>query len=77
MFHEFVEHATELPYRAALWLLVLLADMMAEDAEVIRHLGCGWGDVSRAVTFNPVRVTMKQCLAVLANRPLRKRYFGF
>ena len=47
MFHEFVEHGTELPYRAALWLLVLLADMMAEDTEAIRHLGYGWGDVIR------------------------------
>lgn len=77
MFYEFLEHATELPYRAALWLLVVMGDELAEGATAIRHLGYRWYDASRAVTFNPARLEMKRLLAVLANRPLRKRYFGF
>jgi hypothetical protein len=54
-----------------------MGDELAEGAMAIRHLGYRWYDASRAVTFNPARLEMKRLLAVLANRPLRKRYFGF
>ena len=49
---------------------------MSEKGAVIRHLS-KWDRTSKQVLFNEGRTAMKRLYAVMANRRLRERYFGF
>ena len=76
MFYEFMRNATQIPWRAAIELIREVGDEMSEKGAVIRHLG-KWDRTSKQVLFNEGRTAMKRLYAVMANRRLKERYFGF
>lgn len=77
MFHEFMDNREELDYRAALELFRQLLDENREKGKVIKLITGRWELASRKLTHNPTRMKIKRYLAVMANRKLRKKYFGF
>ncbi len=78
MFYDFVEHISQPEYAAAIELLHQIA-----DAEENRNIGkvihkSRFSDMkSKNATGNAGRIQIKRLYAVLANKPLRKMYFGF
>lgn len=77
MFYEFLQNAIDKRYIAAIKLLERLALENREKGKVIEKIKSWWDITSRNVTHNEGRLVMKRYLSVMANRELRKRYFGF
>ena len=78
MFYDFVEHISQPEYRAAIELIHQIADAEENrEAGKISNYG-GIGDnKSKNVTGNSGRIQIKRLYAVLANKQLRQKYFGF
>ena len=78
MFYDFVEHISQKEYAAAVELLRQIA-----DAEENRKIGkvirsSRYSDMkSNNVTGNAGRLQIKRLYAIMANKPLRQKYFGF
>lgn len=78
MFYDFVEHISQPEYRAAIELIHQIA-----DAEENRKIGkvihkSRFSDMkSKNATGNAGRIQIKRLYAVLTNRQLRQKYFGF
>lgn len=78
MFYDFVEHISQKEYAAAIELLRQTA-----DAEENRKIGkviqsSRYSDMkSKNATGNAGRIQIKRLYAVLANKLLRQKYFGF
>lgn len=66
MFDEFLDHTDRLPYKAAVEMLSYLTDMEKEE-----------NPLKNVAISIPVVTLTKRFLAVLANIPLRKKYFEF
>ena len=64
MFDEFQDHTDRLPYKAAVEMLSYLKDMEKEEKPL-----------KKVAISIPVVTLTKRFLAVLANIPLRKKYF--
>lgn len=80
MFYEFLQNSTKKEYVAAVELLKILADSeeYRKAGEVIKYVkACGWDITSKNVTHNSARIGLKRYLSVMANKQLRKNYFGF
>lgn len=77
MFYDFISNSHRKKYRAAVSLLKELSDENWEEGKAIRFLKHNWDLTSRKVTFNPGRLNIKRYMSILANIPLRKKYFGF
>ena len=78
MFYDFVEHISQPEYIAGIELIHQVADAEENRATgKISNYG-GIGDTkSKNVTGNAGRIQIKRLYAVLANKPLRQKYFGF
>lgn len=78
MFYDFVEHISQPEYIAGIELIHQVADAKENrEAGKISNYG-GIGDTkSKNVTGNAGRIQIKRLYAVLANKPLRQKYFGF
>ena len=78
MLYDFVEHISQKEYSAAIELLRQIA-----DAEENRKIGkviykSRYSDMkSKNATGNAGRIQIKRLYAVLANKQLRQKYFGF
>lgn len=78
MFYDFVEHISQPEYRAAIGLIHRIA-----DEEENRKIGkvvhkSRFSDMkSKNATGNAGRIQIKRLYAVLANKLLRQKYFGF
>lgn len=77
MFYEFLQNSSRREYRAAVELLKKIADENREEGKIIEKAGYSWSIASRNVTHNAARLRLKRYLAVMANKKLRKKYFGF
>lgn len=80
MFYEFLQNSTKKEYVAAVELLKILADSeeYRKAGEVIKYVKpIGWDMTSKNVTQNSARIGLKRYLSVMANKQLRKNYFGF
>ncbi len=79
MFYEFIEHAQDDRYLAAVELLREIGDSEENRkiGSVIEYASGDWSIEPRKVTHNQARMKIKRYLAVMANRKLRKEYFGF
>lgn len=76
MFYEFIENSEKMEYKAAVGLLRFLAKVNAEQGKIIEKCS-SWTTASKNITFNNGRLSIKQYLAVMANKKLREEYFGF
>ena len=78
MFYDFVEHISQPEYIAGIELIHQIADAEENrEAGKISNYG-GIGDTkSKNVTGNSGRIQIKRLYAVLANKQLRQKYFGF
>lgn len=77
MFYEFLQNGRDKRYVAAVRLLGRLVQENREKGKVIEHMHMGWDITSRNVTHNEGRMAIKRYLSVMANKALRKQYFGF
>ena len=80
MFYEFLQNSTKKEYVAAVELLKILADSeeYRKAGEVIKYVkAMDWDMTSKNVTHNSARIGLKRYLSVMANKQLRKNYFGF
>lgn len=77
MFYEFLMNSKDMNYYAAIKLLKRLSDENKENGKIINVIRGSWSIESKNVIFNAGRRRMKRYLAVLANKKLRKKYFGF
>lgn len=77
MFYEFIQNGYKKEYRAAIELLRQLTEENKEEGKIIESLQSSWELVSRKITHNTGRLRLKRYLAVMANRKLRQKYFGF
>lgn len=77
MFYEFLQNGSKREYRAAVELLKEIADENREEGKIIEKSRYSWDITSRNVTHNIGRLRLKRYLAVMANKKLRKKYFGF
>lgn len=77
MFYEFLLHADDENFYAAILLLKELANENKEDGKIIEILSGRWELKSKNVTFNIGRRRLKRYLAVMANKKIREKYFGF
>ncbi len=78
MFREFIRHSRKKEYVAALELYKELAAENWKTGKVAGEIEENyWLLASRTERCNPGRMAMKRYLSVMANRKLRKRYFGF
>ena len=76
MFYEFIENKEKVEYRAAAGLLYYLLKRYAKEGKVIEK--CGFWDIaSKNIICNEGRMKIKQYLAVMANKKLREKFFGF
>lgn len=76
MFYEFIENKDKVEYRAAAGLLHYLSKRYAKEGKIIEKCG-SWDIASKNVICNEGRMRIKQYLAVLANKKLREKFFGF
>lgn len=76
MFYEFLENNKNIHYVAAVKLFEKILDDNWEAGKIIEKVG-RWEFASKNVTFNEGRVAVKRYLSLLANKRLRKKYFGF
>ena len=76
MFYEFIENKDKVEYRAAAGLLYYLSKRYAKEGKIIEKCG-SWDIASKNVICNEGRMRIKQYLAVLANKKLREKFFGF
>ena len=80
MFYDFIYHGKDADYIAAVKLYKKLADSeeYKKAGEVIKYAkNKSWDMVSRNVTCNKARIRLKRYLSIMANKELRKKYFGF
>lgn len=76
MFYEFLTNNTKKEYRAMLTLMKeILEEEREKEEEIMTNIN--WELTDRNITFNPTRVKMKRFLALLANKELRNKVFGF
>lgn len=76
MFYEFIENKEKMEYRVAAGLLAFVAGVHEEKGKVIEQCN-SWGGASKNIICNGSRMAMKRYLAVMANKKLRRKYFGF
>lgn len=76
MFYEFLKNGHKIEYQAAIELLKNLAKENEEDGSLIKYAR-DWDITSRKITHNMGRLKLKRYLAILANKELRIKYFGF
>ena len=76
MFYEFIENKEKVEYRAAAGLLYYLSKRYATEGKIIEKCG-SWDIASKNVICNKGRMRIKQYLAVMANKKLREKFFGF
>lgn len=76
MFYEFIENKEKVEYRAAAGLLYYLSKRYAKEGKIIEKCG-SWDIASKNVICNEGRMRIKQYRAVLANKKLREKFFGF
>lgn len=77
MFYEFLDNSKNVKYIAAVKLFEKVVEDNKEAGRIIEHAKSSWSFVSKNVTFNEGRVTIKRFLSLMANKKLRKVYFGF
>ena len=77
MFYDFLMNYSDKNYIAAVKLLQEITEENKEAGKIIEKVGFDWDLISKNVTFNEGRRNMKRYLAVMANKKLRKKYFGF
>ena len=77
MFYEFLQNDTDRRYAAAVRQLKILVEENKAAGRIIEKVKPWWEITSRNVTHNKGRLTVKRYLSVMANRKLRKKYFGF
>lgn len=77
MFYEFLQNGKKKEYQAAVELLRKLSDENKEEGSIIEKAGHDWELSSKNVTHNIGRLRIKRYLSVMANKRLRKKYFGF
>ena len=77
MFYEFLMNSKDINYYAAIKLLKRLSDENKDDGKIINVIRSSWSTESKNVIFNAGRRRMKRYLAVMANKKLRRKYFGF
>lgn len=77
MFYEFIEHSKDARYIALVRLFEKVIEENKEAGGIIKYAQGRWEMVSKNVTFNEGRVTIKRFLGFMANRRLRNIYFGF
>lgn len=78
MFYDFVEHISQPEYAAGIELLHQVADTKENrEAGKISNYGGIGNTKSKNVTGNSGRIQIKRLYAVMANKPLRQKYFGF
>lgn len=80
MFYEFLQNSHKKEYLAATELIRFVADHPdnKKAGEIISHAkGKDWDLVSKNVKCNEGRMNVKRILSVMANKKLRKKYFGF
>lgn len=76
MFYEFIENKDHVEYRAAAGLLYYLSKRYAKEGKIIEKCG-SWDIASKNIICNKGRMRIKQYLAVMANKKLREKFFGF
>lgn len=76
MFYEFIENKKKMEYRVAAGLLAFVAGANEETGKVIEQCN-SWSGASKNIICNEARMAMKRYLAVMANKKLRRKYFGF
>jgi hypothetical protein len=76
MFYEFADHTGEIDYRAAIELLRDLSAENIEEGKIVKKTKYNW-EFCRNATHNIARLRLKRYLSVMANKKLRKLYFGF
>lgn len=64
-------------YIAAVRLLEEVSRENMEKGKIIEKVRVYWDITGRDITHNAGRMAMKRYLSVMANRKLRKKYFGF
>lgn len=76
MFDEFTDHISQKKYCAAIQLIKEIADFDAnrQAGKIIHGRESDW---NKNVIENKGRLSIKRIYAVLANKKLRKKYFGF
>lgn len=77
MFYEFIEKSKDLRYIAAIKLFEQVIEANKKDGKIIDYAENRWGLISKNVTFNEGRVTIKRFISLMANNKLRKKYFDF
>ena len=78
MFYEFVEHISQREYSSAIELIRTVANDVEnrKAGKIIEKRRNGYF-CSKNVIENEGRVQVKRLFAVLANKALRRKYFGF
>lgn len=79
MFTEFAAHVNEKEFLAAtkLFRRLMEQDSYRTFGAVIERVNGSWDIADRRLTYNPARLSLKRYLSVMANKPLREKYFGF
>ncbi len=77
MFYEFVRNGGKKKYAAAVELYKELARENWEEGKILQKDDRDWSGIGKSVRCNPGRTRLRRYLGVMANRKLRKRYFGF
>ncbi len=75
-FEEFTAHIEDRKYKALIMLLKLLIDENKDYAVYTENIST-WGLKTRKFTFNRGRIKIKRYLAIIANKQLRMKVFGF
>lgn len=77
MFYEFLENGKNAKYVAVVELFRKIVEDNKKDGKIIEYARDRWTYVSKNVTFNEGRVTIKRFLSLMANKKIRKIYFDF
>lgn len=77
MFYEFLEHAKNPNYIAAVKLFEKVIEDNKTAGKIIEKVGVNWDTSSKNIKCNEGRINIKRFLSLMANQELRKIYFGF
>lgn len=77
LFEEFCDNPEQIEYQAMIDLLEKIGNENKETGKLIDKYGNkSWGLLSKNLKFNKGRLEIKRTISVMANKKLRRKYFG-
>ena len=77
MFYEFLTNLNDEQYQKTLILFDELIEENRETGSIINKVSVYWDLTDSRITCNDGRMKIKRYLALLANKEMRKKIFGF